>query len=65
MRVGKQAPLTEKVRIERTLSVPNLRQCVQQCGEYITLYRAGEIDWRDVERRAPFIVYEMRRQGAV
>lgn len=57
-------PEVERMRIERTLPMLNLRQCVKQRGEYITLYRRGEIDWREVERRAPFIAYEMRRQGA-
>lgn len=59
VRVGKQAPVAEKARIERTLPMLNLHQCVRQRGQYITLYRQGVLDWGEVQRRAPFIAYEM------
>lgn len=64
-RIGKQAPPAEKARIERTLPMLSFRQCVRQRGQYISLYRQGVLGWGEVQRRAPFIAYEMCRQGAV
>jgi hypothetical protein len=63
VRRGDRAPSAEHARIDATLSILNLRQCVAQRGEYITRYRAGEDDLRNLQRYAPFIASELRRQG--
>lgn len=60
---GAAAPARERVRIDETLPILNLRQCVAQRGEYLTAYRAGKIDLANVTRYAPFIAAELRRQG--
>jgi hypothetical protein len=38
-------------------------ECCKQRGEYIESYEAGEIMLSYLERRAPFIAQELRRQG--
>lgn len=38
-------------------------ECCKQRGEYIQSYEAGEIVLSYLERRAPFIAQELRRQG--
>jgi hypothetical protein len=63
VRRGSGAPPTAHARIDATLPLLNLRQCVAQRGEFITSYRDGGIDLRNVERYAPFIAAELRRQG--
>ncbi|MEZ4390238.1 MAG: hypothetical protein R3A48_04005 [Polyangiales bacterium] len=60
---GQSAPATEHGRIDRTLEILNLRQCVSQRGDFIQLYRNEKIMIREVERYAPFIAAELRRQG--
>lgn len=61
--VGEAAPPALATRIENTLKILNLRDCVQLRGEYINDYRRREIDLRYLEKRAPFIAAELRRQG--
>lgn len=63
VRRGDAAPAAENARIKDTLSILNLRQCVRQRGDFITLYRAGLIDLQNIEMYAPFIASELRRQG--
>lgn len=63
VRRGPAAPVDEHARIDETLSILNLRQCVSQRGGFIEDYRNGSIDLRNVERYAPFIASELRRQG--
>lgn len=63
VRRGNSAPAAEHARIDATLTILNLRQCVAQRGDFITRYRAGQIDLRNVELYAPFIASELRRQG--
>jgi hypothetical protein len=63
VRRGGAAPVAEHARIDETLTVLNLRQCVRQRGDFITRYRAGQIDLANVETYAPFIASELRRQG--
>ena len=63
VRRGRLAPPEEYARIDDTLDILNLRQCIAQRGDFITDYRAGHIDLRNVERYAPFIASELRRQG--
>ncbi len=41
----------------------NLQDCCQQRIEYVTAYREHDIKLRYFERRAPFLVQELRRQG--
>lgn len=65
VRRGTAAPAREHARIDATLPILNLRQCVAQRGEYILAYQAGHIDLRNVERYAPFVARELRRQGAL
>ncbi len=60
---GQGAPANEHTRIEQTLRILNLRQCVRQRGDFITSYRTGLIDLRNVETYAPFIASELRRQN--
>ncbi len=62
VRRGSDAPSTAHARIDATLPLLNLRQCVAQRGEFITSYREGVIDLRNVERYAPFVAGELRRQ---
>ncbi len=60
---GHAAPATEHGRIDETLKILNLRQCVAQRGDFITRYRASQIDLAHVAIYAPFIASELRRQG--
>lgn len=60
---GRAAPAAEHGRIEETLKILNLRQCVAQRGDFITRYRASRIDLAHVAFYAPFIAAELRRQG--
>lgn len=62
VRRGDSAPSAEHARIDETLSILNLRQCVRQRGDFITRYRAGQIDLAHIEIYAPFIASELRRQ---
>ena len=64
---GPTAPQAEWSRIDATLPVLNHRLCVSEREEYVSCYRlgpgAGGIDLAHLERRAPFIAAELRRQG--
>ncbi len=63
VRRGPAAPGREHVRIDATLGILNLRQCVAQRGDFITRYRENQIDLAHIEIYAPFIASELRRQG--
>jgi hypothetical protein len=63
VRRGDAAPVAERARIDETLTILNLRQCVRQRGDYISRYRAKKIDLAYVTDCAPFIASELRRQG--
>jgi hypothetical protein len=63
VRRGPAAPPEEHARVDDTLDILNLRQCIAQRRDFITDYRVGQIDLRNVERYAPFIAAELRRQG--
>ena len=41
----------------------NLQDCIDQRSEYYLDYKSGDILLRWLERRAPFIAQELRRQG--
>lgn len=63
VRRGAAAPAAQYARIDETLAILNLRQCVAQRGDFITRYRKGLIDLRNVKFYAPFIASELLRQG--
>lgn len=64
---GACAPPSDIDRIKATLPVLNLRPCVKEREEYISLYRLGPgnggIDLAYLENRAPFLALELRRQN--
>lgn len=64
---GAAAPEAERGRIDATLPALNHRLCVHEREEYVGCYRlgpgAGGFDLAYLERRAPFIAAELRRQG--
>lgn len=62
VRRGSAAPATQRARIDETLKLLNLRQCLAQRGDFITRYRSGQIDLPHIEIYAPFIASELRRQ---
>jgi hypothetical protein len=63
VRRGDAAPVAEHARIDETLTILNLRQCVRQRGDFITRYRMKKITLAHVKIYAPFIESELRRQG--
>lgn len=63
VRRGDAAPLAHHARIDETLAIVNLRQCLAQRGDFITRYRDRKIDLSHLETYAPFIALEFRRQG--
>lgn len=63
VRRGEGAPAAEHARIDETLTILNLRQCLAQRGDFITRYRDKKIDLPHLEIYAPFIASELRRQG--
>lgn len=63
VRRGPSYPADQLPRLDATLGIVNLRQCVAQRGEVITSYLMRQIDLRNVERYAPFVALELRRQG--
>ena len=60
---GAAAPSAEHARIDETLTILNLRQCLAQRRDFIRRYREGKIDLPHLETYAPFIAAEFRRQG--
>jgi hypothetical protein len=63
VRRGASAPSAEHARIDETLTILNLRQCIAQRGDFITRYRDKKIDLPHLQTYAPFIASEFRRQG--
>lgn len=63
---GAFAPKTKHAKIDATLPLLNLRDCCLQRKRYVEDYRLGPgnkgIDLPYLERRAPFIAAELRRQ---
>jgi 5-methylcytosine-specific restriction endonuclease McrA len=63
---GSSAPVAQRRRIDATLPLLNLRDCCRQRCSYVEDYRLGPgnkgIDLGYLERRAPFIASELRRQ---
>jgi 5-methylcytosine-specific restriction endonuclease McrA len=64
---GTSAPTTHHEKIDATLPLLNLRDCCRLRERYVEDYRLGPgnrgIDLVYLERRAPFIASELRRQG--
>lgn len=64
---GANAPELHWEKIDATLPVLNIRDCCKEREEYIYRYRLGPanrgIDLFYLEDRAPFIAFELRRQG--
>ena len=64
---GEAAPDALRGKIDATLLLLNLRDCCVQRKRYVEDYRLGPgnkgIDLGYLERRAPFIAAELRRQG--
>jgi len=60
---GAAAPPAEHARIDETLTILNLRQCLAQRRDFIRRYREGRMDLTHLEFYAPFIAAEFRRQG--
>ncbi len=64
---GASTPKTESARVDATLPLLNLRDCCLQRKRYVEDYHLGPgnkgIDLAYLERRAPFIASELRRQG--
>ena len=60
---GARAPATQLAKIDATLPLLNQTDCCQQREEYVTEYWKAGIDLAYLERRAPFIASELRRQG--
>jgi len=64
---GASAPETLREKINATLPLLNLRDCWLQRKRYVEDYQLGPgnkgIDLGYLERRAPFIASELRRQG--
>lgn len=64
---GPRAPASRRKRIDATLYVLNLPECLKARAEYVVNYERGPqrggIDLPYLERRAPFIAGELRRQG--
>ncbi|MBN8422341.1 MAG: hypothetical protein J0L73_25725 [Verrucomicrobia bacterium] len=60
---GSKAPADKLVEMTATLELLNAPECRKQREEYITEYWKKEISLRYLERRAPFLAIELRRQG--
>lgn len=63
VRRGAGDPIGEYGRFERTLEILNLRECIALRGRFITDYRARDVSFNYLERDAPFIAAEIRRQA--
>ena len=63
---GTNAPIAQHAKIDATLPILNLRDCCKQREQYVADYLLGPgakgIDITYLERRAPFIASELRRQ---
>lgn len=60
---GPKAPASKTQEIDATLRVLNMPDCCKAREEYVTSYEQGHIDLAYLERRAPFVAAELRRQG--
>lgn len=60
---GSSAPKSHAAAIDNTLPLLNLPDCCRARGTYVTEYEDGHIDVDYLERNAPFVASELRRQG--
>lgn len=60
---GPNAPPSKLQQIEDTLPLLNMPECLKAREEYVTCYEQGAIEFAYLERRAPFVAAELRRQG--
>lgn len=60
---GDHAPAGRAPEINATLELVNAHDCCRARQEYVTNYLECEIPFSYLERRAPFIAAELRRQG--
>jgi hypothetical protein len=60
---GPKAPPGKAKAIAETLLVLNMPDCIKAREEYVTCYERGDITLTYLERRAPFVASELRRQG--
>lgn len=60
---GPNAPASKTSEINATLPILNMPDCIKAREEYVTSYEQGAIELSYLERRAPFIASELRRQG--
>jgi hypothetical protein len=65
VRPGNAVTGNELAQVQATIDSLRLndQQCCRARDEYVTRYRDGEIELAFLERRAPFIARELRRQG--
>jgi hypothetical protein len=59
---GPKAPASKTKQIDATLPVLNMPDCLKAREEYVTSYEQGHIQLEYLERRAPFVAAELRRQ---
>ena len=62
---GPAATAAQATSIDDTITTLglNLQDCIDQRSEYYVAYKSQDISLRWLERRAPFIAQELRRQG--
>jgi len=64
----KIADVPVKQKIENTINVFKFNEdekFLEECQEYIKYYCIGDITFDYLERKAPFIAYELKRQGLI
>jgi hypothetical protein len=63
--IGPTASTSQHTKIRNTIDLLglNLQDCIDQRSEYYLDYKSRDISLRWLERRAPFIGQELRRQG--
>lgn len=59
---GARAPASRAAELDATLELLNLPECRRAREEYVVSYQTGAISLPFLERRAPFVADELRRQ---
>ena len=60
---GDTAPHLHSAEINATLEIINAPECCRAREEYVTSYEQTQISFDYLNRRAPFVARELRRQG--
>ena len=62
---GPAVSTSQRTKVQDTIDTLglNLQDCIDQRGEYYGAYKSQDISLGWLERRAPFIAQELRRQG--